>query len=280
MANESRKKKKKPLRRATRWGRQALAMAMRLAGFMVAVIVMGLIFSALQAIENVGLRIGLSAVLTGGVLLLCMNEGMNKGAMDAAASRSYESMAARDLPVSDKEDAACFQPMKPVLAALIVFVLPMALAVYLAMTTTGYTYTLQDLPTWVTSSYGMRQDVMGPLGAYAVKAEIQAVDWVRMFVRLPMMMMINLFPDPLTMSGLIDRLSPLCVGVFPLVYVMGYFFGPSVNRKQEKANRRAKKIAVRKAQKKGLAAELTGSQMQVHYGQKADSEKHKKKELV
>ena len=84
MANESRKKKKKPLRRAKRWGRQALAMAMRLAGFMVAVIVMGLIFSALQAIDNVGLRIGLSAVLTGGVLLLCMNEGMNKGAMDAA----------------------------------------------------------------------------------------------------------------------------------------------------------------------------------------------------
>ena len=111
MANESRKKKKKPLRRAKRWVRQALAMAMRLAGFMVAVIVMGLIFSALQAIDNVGLRIGLSAVLTGGVLLLCMNEGMNKGAMDAAASRNYESMAARDLPVSDKEDAACFHPL-------------------------------------------------------------------------------------------------------------------------------------------------------------------------
>jgi len=272
------KKKSRPLRRAQRWGRQTPGMALRLAGFMVAVIVMGLVFSALQAIENEWLRIGLSAMLTAGVLFLCLNEGMNKGAIDAAASRSYESMTAREMPVSDKEDAACFHPLKPLAAALIVFALPLALSVYIALTTKGYTYTLQDLPTWVTSGYGMRQDVMGPLSAYAAQAELQAADWVRMVVRLPMMMMINLFPDPLTMSGLIDRLSPLCVGAFPILYVTGYFFGPAVNRKQEKQNRRAKKIAARKAQKKGLAAELTGSQMQVHYGQKA--EKHKKKELV
>jgi len=277
MANE---KKRKPLRRAERWVRPALGMAARLAGFMVAVIVMGLIFSALQAIDTAWLRIGLSALLTAGVLLLCMNEGMNRGATDAAASRSYESMVARGLKVSQKEDAACFHPAKPIAAGLIVFLVPLALAAYIAMTTTGYTYVLQDLPSWVTDGYGMRADVMAPLGAYAVKAEIEAMDWLRMIVRLPMMMMINLFPDPLEMSGLIDRLSPLCVGAFPIVYVLGYFFGPSINRKQEKANRRAKKIAMRKAQKKGLAAELTGSQMQVHYGQKADSAKHKKKELV
>ena len=278
MANE--KKKKKPLRRAQQWGGQAPAMALRLAGFMVAVIVMGLIFSSLQAIDAVWLRIALSAALSAGVLLLCMNEGLGKGAADAAASRTYESMAARGMPVSKKEDAACFHPLKPVLAALIVFIVPLALSVYLAATTTGYTYVLQDLPTWVTGGYGMRQDVMGPLGAYAVKTQIQSTDWLRMAVRLPMMMLINLFPDPLTMSGLIDRLSPLCVGVYPVLYVIGYLLGPSANRKQEKANRRAKRVAVRKAQKKGLAAELTGSQMQVHYGQKADSGKHKKKELV
>ena len=280
MANENKTKKKKPLRHAQRFGRQAPGMALRLAGFMAAVIVMGLVFSALQAIDSLWLRIGLSALLSAGVLLLCLNEGVNKGARDAAASRSYESMTARGLPVSDKEDAACFHPMKPIIAALIVFAVPLALSVYIAATTTGYTYALQDLPTWVTGGYGMRQDVMGPLSAYAVKAEIQSADWVRMLVRLPMMMMINLFPDPLTMSGLIDRLSPLCIALFPALYVIGYFLGPVINRRQEKENRRAKKLAVRKAQKKGLAAELTGSQMQVHYGQKADSARHKKKELV
>ena len=99
-------------------------------------------------------------------------------------------------------------------------------------------------------------------------------------VAAPMMMFVNLFADPLEMTGMIDRLAPLCIASYPFAYVLGYCMGPSVNRKQEKENRRAKKLAVRKAQKKGLAAELTGSQMQVHYGHKADSGKHKKKELV
>lgn len=276
MANQ--KKAKKPLRRAQRWGKPAAAMALKLAGFMVAVIVLGLIFSAMQAIENVWLRAGLAAVMTAGVLLLCMNEGVNRGAADAAASRLYDSMAARELKLTAKEDMACFHPAKPFAAALIVFIVPLALAAYLAATTTGYSYTLQDLPVWVTGGYGARGDVMAPLAAYAKRAQIQSADWVRMLVRLPIMVMINIFPDPLTMSGLIDRLSPLCVAAYPVVYVIGYFFGPSIQRRQEKQNRRAKKIAVRKAQKKGLAAELTGSQMQVHYGQKAES--HKKKELV
>jgi len=278
MANEN--KKKKPLRRARNWGAQVLPMALKLAGLMVAVVVMGLIFSALQAIDSAWLRIGLSALLSLGVLILCMNEGANKGALDAAASRSYDSMVARDLPVSKKEDAACYHPLKALCAAVIVFALPLAMAVYIALTTKGYSYTLQDLPVWVSQSYGMRADVMGALGAYGQKAAMAASDWLRMLVRLPMMMYVNLFSDPLLMSGLIDRLSPLCIASYPLVYVIGYLMGPSINRKNEKANRRAKKLAMRKAQKKGLAAELTGSQMQVHYGHKADSDKHKKKELV
>ena len=43
-------------------------------------------------------------------------------------------------------------------------------------------------------------------------------------------------------------------------------------------NRRAKKVAVRRAEKKSLVEELTGAQGQVHYGQK--KQEHKKKELV
>lgn len=274
------KKTKKPLRRAQHWGRQVPGMAIRLAGLMVAVIVMGLVFSALQAIDTAWLRIGLSALLTLGILVLCMNDGVNKGASDAASSRGYESMVARGLPVSDKEDAACYHPLKAICAAMIVFVIPLALAVYVAATSEGYSYTLQDLPVWVSEAYGTRADVMGPLGAYAKEAVIETSDWLRMLVRLPMMMFVNLFADPLTMSGTIDKLAPLCIASYPLAYILGYLMGPSVNRKQEKENRRAKKLAVRKAQKKGLAAELTGSQMQVHYGHKADSGKHKKKELV
>lgn len=274
------KKRKKPLRRAQRWGAQVPGMAFRLVGLLVAIIIMGLMFSALQAIEAVWLRILLSVLILTGMLLLCMNEGLAKGATDAAASRSYDSYLERGLAVSEKEDAACYQPLKAVAAALIVFILPMALACYVAATAKEYTYALQDLPAWVTQSYGARADVMAPLAAYSVESAIETNDVLRMLARLPEMMYINLFSHPLEMSAAIDRLSPLFVATYPLVYVLGYLRGPAVNRKREKENRRAKKIAVRKAQKKGLAEELTGSQMQVHYGQRADQSKHKKKELV
>lgn len=279
-ASESKGKRRKPLRRAQRWGRQIPSMVLRMLGLMVAVIVMGLVFSALQAIDSAWLRIGLSVVLTAGVLMICMNEGVGKGAADAAASRSYDSMVSRGLPVSDKEDAACYHPLKPLCTAAIVFALPLALACYVAATSEGYSYALQDLPVWVSESYGMRADVMGPLGAYAKEAVIETSDWLRVLVRLPIMLFVNLFADPLTMSGMIDALAPLCMATYPLAYGIGYLCGPAVNRRREKDNRHAKKLAVRKAQKKGLAAELTGSQMQVHYGHKADSGTHKKKELV
>ena len=272
-------KKKKTLRRAQRWGSGMLRMALHLAGLMAAVIVMGLIFSTLQAIESAWLRVGLSAMLSAALLLLCMNDGLGCGARDAAASRHYDSLVTRGMPVSQKEDAACYHPLKAICAAAIVFAVPLALSLWLASVTKGYTYVLQDLPVWVTESYGVRGDVMGPLGAYMQKTSMEAIDWIRMVVRLPIMVFVNLFPDPLTMSGMIDRLSPALMMLYPLAYTAGYLRGPAANRRQEKANRRAKKLAVRKAQKKGLAAELTGSQTQVHSGHKPGGA-HKKKELV
>ena len=82
------------------------------------------------------------------------------------------------------------------------------------------------------------------------------------------------------MSAVIDRLSPLMMMVYPVMYVIGYLLGPKINRKVEKQNRRAKKVAVRKTQKSSLVEELTGARPQVHYGQRREEDKHKRKELI
>ena len=165
-------------------------------------------------------------------------------------------------------------------AALLVFGVPLALSVFVAVTARPYTYALQDLPVWLTDSYGARGDVMAPLGAYARQTSLTAMDWAHLIVRLPEMIYINVFPDPQRMSALIDRLSPLMLATFPLAYGIGYLCGPRLNRKRERMNRRAKKVAVRKAEKSTLAQELTGAQPQVHYGQRAQGDRPKKKELV
>lgn len=271
------KKKKKPLRRAQRWGSRVLPMAFKLIVPMLAIIIMGLIFSSLQAVSQ-GLRIVLSSAIIAGALLYLFSEGLTGGAQDAAASRNYVSLAAKGVKLEEKDDAMCYHPIKAMCAVLTVFIVPLALSVYLAATAKGYTYMLQDLPTWLTDSYGAREDVMGPLGAYAAQQGMTAYDWLRLIVRLFVMNYVNLFNDPLKMSLMIDRLSPLFIFGYPVMYMIGYLCGPASNRKTEKMNRRAKKVAVRRAEKKSLVEELTGAQGQVHYGHK--KQEHKKKELI
>lgn len=278
--NPKGKKKRKPLRRAQRWAVETPRMAFKLFVLMIAVVVMGLMFSALQAMENIWLRSALSLAIASGMLLMCWNDGLSLGVKNAGASRLYEETQQRAAAPGAKEDAACYHPMKAVCAALMVFAVPLALALYIAVTSEGYSYTVQDLPLWLTENYGARSDVMAPLSAYAYEGSLTATDWIRLLVRLPVMIYINLFPDPLLMSGMVDRLVPLFLLSYPAAYVIGYLSAPGVYSRNEKMNRRAKKVAVRKAQKKSIVEELVGDQHGVHYGKQPDSVKHKKKELI
>ena len=272
------KKKRKPLRRAQCWQSRVLPMAVKLLVPLVSIIVMGLLFSALQGAAQ-GIRMVLALAIIAGVLAFFLSEGMGAGAQDAAASRNYVSLSAKGVKLTEREDAMCYHPIKALCAVMVLFIVPLLLSAYIAMNAQAYTYTLQDLPTWLTDSYGTRADVMGPLSAYEQAASgMTATDWVRLVVRLFVMNYINLFDDPVTMSFMIDRLSPLMLLSYPVMYMIGYLRGPAVSRKQEKLNRRAKKVAVRKQERSSLVEELTGAQGQVHYGR--NRETHKKKELV
>lgn len=276
------KKKKhvKPLRRAQRWGGQVLPMAGKLLAITLASVVVGLMFSALQMIESLWLRALISLAILSGVLLMHFSEGLSKGLSDAGASRSYDRALSAGHELTAADDAACYQPLKAVCAAAAVYCVPLLLSLLIAATTKEYTYTLQDLPAWLTSSYGTRGDVMAPLAAYANTATLGVLDIVRMIVRMLELLFVNLFADPLTMGAMIDRLSPLMLLVYPAAYILGYLRAPAQSAKESSMNRKAKKAAVRKASRSHLAEELVGKGGEVHYGQKADEEKKKRRELI
>ena len=277
----NKKKTVKPIRRARHWGLgRVLPIAGKMAVILAAVVVMGLMFSALQAIGSVLLRDIISLAIVSGILLMCYSEGLTRGVTDVDASHAADKLEKEGKTLEKREEAACWQPMKAVLACLIVFGIPLALAIYLAVMAQPYTYALQDLPTWLTETYGAREDVMAPLAAYAQTAAVGAKDIIRLIVRLTVLVYINLFPDPQTMVELIDRLSPLMVMTYPLACVIGYLRAPAVWRKRQTMQRKAKKAAVRKAQKKSMVNELLGSGGDVHYGQRPQNETHKKKELI
>ena len=279
-APKGKKKTKKPLRRAHGWGKLVPGLAGRLLIVFIAVSVIGVIFSALQAIESDMLRGSLSFALAAVMLALYFSEGQCVGANDASASRFYEKMTARGNKLDAKEDAACYQPLKAVCAAAAVFAIPLLLAVFVALGTEDYTYTMQDLPLWVSESYAARQDVMGALGSYTQVTHLTALDVSRVVVRLVCMTFVNFFGDPLRSGAMIDRLCPAAVLLYGAAYVIGYLTGPMIYEKGRKQERRAKKVAARRAQKSSLAQELVGSGGEVHYGQQVKDEKRKKKELI
>ena len=163
-------KKKKPLRRAKHWGARVWPMAGRMAVILVAVAVMGLMFSALQVVSSIVLRDIISLAILSGILLMMYSEGLTRGVADADASHAADRLEKLGRPLTRKEESACYQPMKALCACLVVFAVPLALSLYLAATAKPYTYALQDLPAWLTGTYGAREDVMAPLAAYAQSA--------------------------------------------------------------------------------------------------------------
>ena len=278
--NKPAKKKKVPLRRANNFMKGAVGIALRLAIYVAVTMAAGLLLSVIQGIENDMLRIGLAALLGFVVLAIYHIEGMNRGAEDAAASRQMARLEKAGHTITAKEDAGCYHPLKAVAGVTMLFAVPLALAALLAVNAKEYTYALQDLPTWLSGSYGLREDVMAPLAAYTQTPGASAMDWIRIVVRLFILIFVNLFSDVQTQIAAIDRLSPLFMTLYPVVYVLGYLRGPAQQEKLEKMNKKAKKVAVRKHQKKKLVDELLGSQNVPHYGHQADKNAHKKKELI
>lgn len=274
------RKNKAPIRKAGSFMKDAPGIALRLLLYAVVTVVLGLLLSVIQGIENDVLRMAIAALLSVVVLGIYFMEGVSRGTADAVNSRQIAKLEKAGHAITAKEDASCYHPLKALAGSLMMFGIPLVLAVVLALNAKDYTYVLQDLPTWLAGSYGVREDVMAPLAAYTQSLGTGAMDWIRIVVRLFMLVFINLFSNVQTSIALIDRMSPLFILLYPIAYTAGYLCGPSQQMKIEKMNRKAKKVAVRKQQKKKIADELLGNQNVPHYGQQADKNAHKKKELI
>ncbi len=263
---------KKSVLHAQHWGKQVLPMASKLLLFVMVITVLGLVFGMLQAIQNMIIRTVLTLGIVGMILLMFWNEGASIGFKNVEASRRAEHLGKGSV------DEHGYHPLKALCAALVVFGIPLLLSVVLAATVKPYTYTMQDLPAWLLGTYGARTDVMAPLMTYVQETGIAAMDVLRMIVRLPVLVYVNLFSDPQKMVLIIDRLSPLMLLSYPAAYLAGYLSAPSVYEKRQEMQNKAKRLAAKKAKKNKMAKTLLEGGGEVHYGQNA--EKHEKKKLV
>ena len=269
------RKNKKPIivvppRQAKHWQPLLGRRTGKLLILLFAATLIGLMFSGLQAINIPWLVTILSILILSGLTLLFFNEGISTGVRDTEISRRVEKQEKDGQHIMQADDTACYSPVRAVVAATLAFIVPILIALFVAVMSKPYTYELQDLPTWLTSSYASRNDIMAPLNAYMTGITMTMVDWCRLLVRMLGMGFVNIFPDPLRQGQLIDWTLPAFFLIYPLGYFTGYLFGPRRQTVMARKQRKAKKIAVKKAQKSSLADELTRTGAKVHYGQRND----------
>ena len=272
-------RKKKPLRLAVHWQAGILPAAGSLAVILLAALLLGLLFSGIISSESSLLKTIFSFFSLLILLLLFGHEGLRGGLRDAMVSRRVRRLEKDGYAPSRQEDASCWHPAKALFAAALVFLVPLLLSAVIALTAEPYHYTLQDLPQWLTA-YSSREDIMSPLAAYTETTAPSLRVWLRLLVRLLEMPALGFFRDPQRSAELIDRLAPLVLCLYPLFYLAGYFLGPSVESRIAAKERRAKKAAVRKAERHSLAEELTRGGGEVHYGQRNDDGKRAPKKLI
>lgn len=209
------------------------------------------------------LSLVLSAVTGGGtiwgmalniLLLVCfflleLMEGGTRGEHDVTMSRMVEARLEKNIQPEDDELARCYGPRKAFIAFALAVSVFFLCAVIVALSAKPYTYTLQDLPTWM-SAYLGRDDVGGALGCYTVTNGATVVDYLRIVVRACILPFVNLFSDVQTSSWIIDRLSPLLIIILPLSYPLGYLMGPSLYEKRMRENAAAKKATMKRIRKK------------------------------
>lgn len=176
-------------------------------------------------------------------------EGASRGEHDVTMSRAVQGRLEKGIEPEKGELARCYSPAKAFAAFGLAVSGLFILAIIVALAAKPYTYSLQDLPTWM-SAYMGRSDMSDQLQYYTVMEGASVVDYLRIVVRACILPFVNLFPDVLDASMMIDRLSPLFIIAIPLTFPVGYLFGPMLYEKRMRNNEEAKKATLKRIRRK------------------------------
>jgi len=209
-----------------------------------------LIIAPALMLDSALLRIPLNLALLAGIVLLVYSDSGTRGQKEVAHSYTLARRQEKGAALSDEDIAACYHPMRGILAAALAAFPFFLAAIALAILAKPYVYTLQDLPTWLTA-YLRREDIGSALRFYENLQGLQAADYLRLAVRLvimPVSYMAGGFGDQAAL--LLDRLSPLLVLFIPGAYAYGYLRGPAIHRMVLKRNEEAKRLHKKKMARK------------------------------
>jgi hypothetical protein len=175
--------------------------------------------------DNAALRVAMNSALLLGAGALYFSLGAGKGEDDCKAdfTRARAKAAIHDVTPVNR----VYSRSRAALGALLGVSPFIILGVIVAATAQPYTYTLQDLPGWL-SAYTRQPDVGRALEYYNREIITPLTDWLRIGVRfaiLPFVYLIASLGDAASLA--LDRISPLLMLPLPACYAIGYLTGPA-----------------------------------------------------
>lgn len=191
----------------------------------------------------------LNVLLLACYFMLEFLEGASRGEHDVTMSRTVQGRLEKGIEPEKLELARCYGPRKAFAAFGLAISGFFVMAVIVALAAKPYTYSLQDLPTWMNAYMG-RSDISDALHYYTVMESATIADYLRIVVRACILPFVNLFTDVVSASMIIDRLSPLFIILLPLMYPLGYLCGPHLYAKRMRNNAEAKKATLKRIRKK------------------------------
>lgn len=188
------------------------------------------------------LRIPLIGLVLLAAAVMFFVEGSYRGEKDITMTETLDKLAEKGTYKSTPlEEAKRFDWRKGILGALLGAAPLLLCAIYVALTTQPYAYSVQDVPSWLTA-YTNRPEI-GEAVAYAMKSAVGAslTDYLRIFVRFvlfPYIGLLGVMSDE--MSLMFDRIAPLLSLIMPAMAGIGYLFGPRRRAKAVKEIEAAK----------------------------------------
>ena len=192
---------------------------------------------------------------------LLYNEGAAAGETQTALGEIAYGRREAGKAVAPNELAKCFHPGKGWFSMLIGMLPLLLLASVFAATAKKQVYQLQTLPDWV-SSFDREGDIMRPLSYYVTGNGLDALDYLRVLIRLwtlPFQRIAQLYGADAVLWA--DRLSPLLICLPALGYPVGYLTGPrsramihgnikTNNRRRQRRNSKAAQARKKHSEKK------------------------------
>jgi len=237
---------------------QAALRGLRILGYYLAFAFVFLLMGAILSFNNAYLRWGVNLFVEAVCAMVLFASGARDGEGEVSLGEIAYAHQQEGRTVPSRELGRCYHPLKGWFTFLCAAAVLLALTLPHALTAQKQTYTLQALPTWLSSFRG-HEEITAPLNYYQQEYSLTFLDALRIAVRLLILPFANAV-GARNADGLLlmDRISPLLALLPALGYPVGYLTGPrtramvhgDITANQRRRQRREKKARQARNEKK------------------------------